>query len=377
MDNDRLLETIKKSPHRGDQQDSSTKLKQQQQSPQRAALPSLLGQPALSDHEHHQHHLAHRFNSKDEFASGYLAACTSIVLLFPLNKIIFRQILDGISVRQAMAQLRSEGLQHAYRGMLPPLLQKSTSYSIMFGSQHEYYMHLMNSSLGRSTLSFNTRKHMFTGIAGGLAGLTEATLTPFERVQALLQMQQFHTKYKNTWSVFESVFTTYGLRELYRGYSIICLRNSLSNVLFFMCRGDMKSLMPVTTSRWRNAGYDFITGGLLGAFISTLFYPINVLKSHMQARVGGKYLSLRETFWMIFEIRERRWPQMYKGIGSNFTRALLAWGITNATYELILMAFKQRHEHANFTTSYDHDPEKLFDEDDDQGPPKSPSKAKS
>lgn len=95
---------------------------------------------------------------------------------------------------------------------------------------------------------------MFTGIAGGLAGLTEATLTPFERVQALLQMQQFHTKYKNTWSVFESVFTTYGLRELYRGYSIICLRNSLSNVLFFMCRGDMKSLMPVTTSRWRNAG---------------------------------------------------------------------------------------------------------------------------
>lgn len=160
MDNDRLLETIKKSPHRGDQQDSSTKLKEQQQSPQRAALPSLLGQPTLSDHEHHQHHLAHRFNSKDEFASGYLAACTSIVLLFPLNKIIFRQILDGIGVRQAMAQLRSEGLQHAYRGMLPPLLQKSTSYSIMFGSQHEYYMHLMNSSLGRSTLSFNTRKHV-------------------------------------------------------------------------------------------------------------------------------------------------------------------------------------------------------------------------
>ena len=99
----------------------------------------------------------------------------------------------------------------------------------------------------------------------------------------------------------------------------------------------------------------------------------------MQARVGGKYLSLRETFWMLFEIRERRWPQMYKGIGSNFTRALLSWGITNATYELILMAFKQRHEHANFTTSYDHDPQKLFDEDDDddQGPKKSPSKAKS
>lgn len=95
---------------------------------------------------------------------------------------------------------------------------------------------------------------MFTAIAGGLAGLTEATLTPFERVQALLQMQQFHSKYKNTWSVFESVFRTYGIRELYRGYVSICIRNSLSNVIFFTCRSDIKKLMPKTPVRWKNAG---------------------------------------------------------------------------------------------------------------------------
>lgn len=95
---------------------------------------------------------------------------------------------------------------------------------------------------------------MFTGLAGGLAGLTEATLTPFERVQALLQMQQFHAKYKNTWSVFESVVSHYGLRELFRGYGAICLRNSVSNVLFFTSRNDIKQLMPKTKSRLRNAG---------------------------------------------------------------------------------------------------------------------------
>lgn len=101
-----------------------------------------------------------RFSSRDEFTSGYLAACTSIFLLFPLNKLIFRQILDGVSFRKAFDQLRSEGFQHAYRGMLPPLLQKSTSYSVMFGSQHEYYMRLMNSQIGRSSMNFNTRKHV-------------------------------------------------------------------------------------------------------------------------------------------------------------------------------------------------------------------------
>lgn len=230
--------------------------------------------PRAIEAEHH--HLAKSgFNSRDEFTSGYLAACTSIVFLFPLNKLIFRQILEGLSFHQALEQIRTEGFRHAYRGMLPPLLQKSTSYSVMFGSQHEYYSRLMNSPLGR-TMSFNSRKHVwnvdnsrrfmrkrwfgiiykvFTGVAGGLAGLTEAILTPFERVQALLQMQQFHDKYKNTWSVFESVFKTYGLRELYRGYGSICLRNSLSNVIFFTSRSDIKKLMPHTTSRWKNAGW--------------------------------------------------------------------------------------------------------------------------
>jgi hypothetical protein len=72
-------------------------------------------------------------HSSIEFVSGYVAACTSITLLFPVNKLIFRQILDDVSFRDAFRQLRSEGLHNVYRGMLPPLLQKSTSYSIMFG----------------------------------------------------------------------------------------------------------------------------------------------------------------------------------------------------------------------------------------------------
>lgn len=61
----------------------------------------------------------------------------------------------------------------------------------------------------------------------------------------------------------------------------------------------------------------------------------------MQARVGGKYLSLHETFRMVFESRERRWSHLYKGVGSNFMRAILAWGITNSSYEVIIVALKR------------------------------------
>ncbi len=73
-------------------------------------------------------------SSKSEFLSGYFSACASITILFPFNKLIFRQILEGISFIEAFKQLKAEGLANVYRGLLPPLLQKSASYSIMFGT---------------------------------------------------------------------------------------------------------------------------------------------------------------------------------------------------------------------------------------------------
>lgn len=286
------------------------------------------------------------FNSHAEFVSGYIAACTSITILFPLNKLIFRQILHGSSFKDAFLQLHDEGFRRIYRGLLPPLLQKSFSYSIMFGTQNEYSLwlrHLYENS--DSTRIKELRpvmvNNLITAIAGGMAGLTEAFLTPLERVQSVLQMEQYHHRYKHTWHVFYDVNKTYGFKELYRGLTVICLRNSLSNVVFFTSRAQLKTFFPKTDSSIKNMLFDFINGSLLGAAISTIFYPFNVLKSHMQARIGGKHLTIKETFWLVYESRERNLARLYKGVGGNFLRAIFAWGITNSVYEFSLN--KLRH----------------------------------
>lgn len=49
--------------------------------------------------------------------------------------------------------------------------------------------------------------------ASTLSGLTEALLTPFERVQTLLSIPTYNTKYKN----FMHTFSKLGFRELYTG----------------------------------------------------------------------------------------------------------------------------------------------------------------
>lgn len=285
-------------------------------------------------------------NSYAEFIAGYIAASTSISIMFPLNKLIFRQILNGTSFREAFAELKNEGLMKAYRGLLPPLLQKSTSYSIMFGSQSKYYQIIKTYFNNQSnielvkSISPATRKQIYYSLSGAFAGLTEAVLTPFERVQAVLQMPKYHDNYKNTYHVFRDLQKNEGFKELYRGLTAICLRNSLSSAAFFTGRRPLKQMFPQSANKLKNTFYDFLSGGLLGAILSTVFYPFNVIKSHMQARVGGPFIGMYMAYRLVYESRNKKFVNIFKGVGSNFTRAILGWGITNSAYEFCLFRFQ-------------------------------------
>ena len=126
-----------------------------------------------------------------EYASGGAAAVVNIAITFPLNKTMFRQMVHGISVTDAVKQLYHEGAVKLYRGALPPLGQQAVTRSLMFGNYalftrriRDYYPHLNPTTVLAS--------------AAFLAGCTEALLTPFERVQVLLQDSKQHANYTNT-----------------------------------------------------------------------------------------------------------------------------------------------------------------------------------
>ena len=126
-----------------------------------------------------------------EYASGGAAAVVNIAITFPLNKTMFRQMVHGISVTEAMKQLYHEGAAKLYRGALPPLSQQAVTRSLMFGNYalftrriRDCYPHLNPTTVLAS--------------AAFLAGCTEALLTPFERVQVLLQDSKQHSNYTNT-----------------------------------------------------------------------------------------------------------------------------------------------------------------------------------
>ncbi|XDV14824.1 hypothetical protein PO909_015007 [Leuciscus waleckii] len=230
--------------------------------------------------------------TQNHYLCGSVAAFANIVITFPIHKALFRQQLFGVPAWEAVRQLQRDGLRTLYRGILPPLLQKSSTIAIMFGLYEDFSRLLWLKAPHAPIL-------LTDSIAAVLAGTAEAALTPFERVQTLLQDPRHHGNFQNTAHIFRALLQQHGIRELYRG------------------------LVPAESK----AGHlvnDFVCGGILGAALGVVFYPLNVVKSHAVILAT----VLRE--------RDGKVSRLFRGVHLNFQRSVFSWGIINAAYELLL-----------------------------------------
>lgn len=276
------------------------------------------------------------------------------------------------------------GIRYLYRGILPPLIQKMVSVSIMFGS-FGHYKKWADRKFTNSPPIANL------ALAATLTGATEAVLTPLERVQMLLQDRKYHLDYKNTIDALIKL-RKFGSAEYYRGLTCVLMRNGPSNILFFGLRDEIKKLMPRWTTTTTNASkqlpqtnhclqtkttqqqidpqqtdssthfttlssgmvhtnggqnhqlrvkdsmlHDFLSGAILGMFISTLFYPLSVVRTRMQTRAPGtKFLSIVEAFNAVYSERDRKFSRLFHGCLINVLRQFVSWGIINCSYEYLL-----------------------------------------
>ncbi|XP_067298876.1 mitochondrial nicotinamide adenine dinucleotide transporter SLC25A51 [Pseudorasbora parva] len=274
---------------------------------------------ASSDQDHES------LQNQNHYLCGSVAAFANIAITYPIHKALFRQQLFGVSAWEAVRQLRRDGLRTLYRGILPPLLQKSSTIAIMFGL-YEDFSRLLRLNAPHAPILVTD------SIAAVLAGTAEAVLTPFERVQTLLQDPRHHGNFQNTAHIFRVLLQQHGFLELYRGLVPILLRNGPSNVFFFGLRGPIKELLP-------KAGQlinDFVCGGILGAALGVVFYPLNVIKSHAQVQIGGEFRSCRVILATVLRERDGKLSRLFRGVHLNFQRSVFSWGIINAAYELLL-----------------------------------------
>lgn len=279
----------------------------------------------------------HQHRQPNEFVCGAIASMVNIAVTFPLNKVMFRQQQQGIRVHRALRQLHREGLLYLYRGLLPPLIQRTTTVSLMFGT-YAHYSRFLEQAIPTKVPS--TLIHFLAAFG---AGSTEAILAPLERVQVVLQVREYHDNLRNTPHVFRTILKhENGIRELYRGLSVILLRNGPSNALFLGLREPLQRALPHSEGEFGETCSAFISGAGLGAALSTMFFPLNVIKTQMQARIGGPFLTIREALHETLVERNYRWRKLFRGVHINYTRSFMSWGIINAVYEFLKKHFIDR-----------------------------------
>ena len=128
---------------------------------------------------------------------------------------------------------------------------------------------------------------------------------------------------------------SFSYKEFYRGYSAVLLRNGPSTALFFVLRDPIKRSLPDVHPGFKDVLQDFVSGAVLGSAISTITYPLNVVKSNMMKHIGTEYRGIYRTFVEVFEARGRSWRRMYLGVNVNLTRSLVSWGLVNSSYEYL------------------------------------------
>ena len=263
-----------------------------------------------------------------EYMCGAVASLVNVTLTFPINKVMFRQQIQGIRLHRAVHQVYKEGFLYLYRGLLPPMLQRTATVSLMFGTYAHYYDNLKKRCPDMHHMIIHTT-------AAVCAGCTEAIFAPFERVQVVLQIKDFHGNLRNSAHAFITI-SRLGVGEMYRGLSAILLRNGPSNALFLGLRQPLKQALPHSESMLGQTLSAFMSGAGLGACLSTVFFPLNVVKTKMQARIGGPFLTLGEALQETLGERGYRWRKLFRGVHINYTRSFMSWGLINAVYEYLI-----------------------------------------
>ena len=177
--------------------------------------------------------------------------------------------------------------------------------------------------------------------------------------------QKYSGQFRNTPHAFHSVYSSLGVREYYRFTS---LASALNSVYYFQgpdsyldeeraikhhllqlqrsftgqlarkhgpSRAFGKNFLwskPLISFKIFQA--DFVSGACLGAFISTIFYPVNTTKTHMQKTLGGEFQSFLSVFRHL--LKERGAWGMFRGVHVNYTRSFMSWGIINMSYSWLL-----------------------------------------
>lgn len=205
-----------------------------------------------------------------ELICHQLAIITGVVWIYPLTKISLRQMLSGQSAKKVTFYTVHEGLFLLYRGVLPQIIQRCSSITATY---------VVHQNINMTFKEYPKIRAKF--YAGSLLGSLDSLLMPFERVQVILADKRYNQTYRNSWHCFHSLFTQYGVRELYRGWDVVYFRNIFGSIIFLSLLLEKERILVIVHFK---SLYFVVT---LHTYISYIFHLISNFGEKQSVEFGN------------------------------------------------------------------------------------------
>ncbi|KAF7412643.1 hypothetical protein HZH66_001539 [Vespula vulgaris] len=264
-----------------------------------------------------------------DFAAGCLGGCAGIMVGYPLDTVkVHMQTQDyrNPKYKGTLHCLRTlitkESVFGLYRGMTSPMAGVAVVNAIVFGVYGQTQKHMSD----KDRLSYHF-------LAGAIAGIAQSPISsPIELAKTRMQLQSStnKTKYSGPVKCLKDIYKKEGYRGVFNGLGITFLREAPSFGVYFLTYEILtQSKEPISTPRM------LLAGGLAGTASWVISYPLDVIKSRIQAENNNRYNGALDCYRQ--SVRSEGYMCLYRGLNSTILRAFP----TNAmTFAVVTWTFR-------------------------------------
>lgn len=292
-----------------------------------------------------------------EFIAGWFAGCAGVVVSQPLDTVKVRlQVLSSVAGKQAststfscfMNIVKNEKVFGLFKGMAPPLAAVALQNAMLFG----VYGNVLNIL---STKPDQKPSLFHLSIAATAAGVAQVwVVCPMELVKIKLQMQTEAkrtraSQYRGSIDCVRKIYKTTGVKGIFQGMFPLVLRDVPGFVVYF---GSYEILLDLLAQRKSRGDVgplaSIFAGGLAGMLSWTATFPMDVVKSRIQADGNeGKFVYKDSIDCFVKSYRSGGIRSLYTGLGPSLLRAFPTNGIIFFVYNLVSNFFSDRFLHLN------------------------------
>ncbi|KAG0718752.1 Mitochondrial basic amino acids transporter [Chionoecetes opilio] len=299
-----------------------------------------------------------------EFIAGCLGGCAGVAVGHPFDTVKVRlQTQDFHNPKYRGTwhcitdTIKHESLRGLYKGMSSPMAGVAFVNAIVFGVHGNMVKHIQNPDSLRSQV-----------LCGATAGLSQSIVSsPMELVKTRVQLQTescVTTKslscaasssstvinsrsYASPMDCIKKIVTTEGWRGMFRGQFVTILRDVPGFATYFLSYEYLTRMWASADGSVSPAAV-LAGGGFAGAFSWVCTYPIDVVKSRLQADgIGGvnKYRGIADC--LKASIASEGAGVLFRGLNSSLLRAFPSNAATFAVVTWTMKNFQGQQEEAD------------------------------